>query len=866
MHMKIKQMLAGLVILALVVPSIVLPTTALAADQIFEDTFNSGLGAWVAGTHWEIDNNYVKVSGQHTDSSLAQNISTAGYENLNLAFRYRVPQRLESGDHLIAEWSANGTTWAVLSDYTNLQVGSALLNNVCGDGTDSDSDGLTDWDDPDCDAVSVSFNLPAEANNQAGFAIRFRSTFTGANADEFQLDDVALTGDELPPVVVNEPPTITILGTNPTTTVQNLPYVDEGATATDTEDGDLTASITITPELPLDTSATGTKEIVYSVTDLGGLTGYATRTVAIIEPPTPPCESECGPNQPPTLTILGANPTTTVKDLPYTDQGATADDGEGNDITGDILVTGLPIDTSATGTYQVVYSVTDLGGLTDYATRTVNVVAPEDVPASFSISGFKFNDRNADNNWDPQNEPPEEGLSGWVITLAKKVAGPTIVNSNGLAAFTPIMDLAKEYLLNASGTFNAADSITADAQYSVREPNTEWTDIVQNYEGYGPTLLNLFIDGTSADWGAYTNTHSYWLPITGHGTSSALSIYDIAAENNTGSLNVDLYEIIATTTTDHAGAYSFVDLESGDYVVRETNQHGWTQTYPEGDGTNKVTLTEASSTATNINFGNDQVGIGEGEACGYKFNDLNNNGVWDEGSESGLGGIVMKLFEMNSDEIDQTRSDTTDENGRYCFSIGNAAGENVLGEEEGNGWTATIGLPQTIDVEDVNGSYEFTPVGNYRQPTVEPEDGGGSSSSGGCRPCAPCDRIRTDCPTEGTPPVEDAPTPLDTANTNPAPNQGGNGGFGQGGAEGGLTLLTDGPGANDNLAIVDDGAASTTASTTDEAIAGTDQDNNQLAAVGLLDFFGFKWYWWLLLLILLGLSGYYTFRNKEGQY
>ena len=46
----------------------------------------------------------------------------------------------------------------------------------------------------------------------------------------------------------------------------------------------------------------------------------------------------------------------------YTDAGATADDNIDGDVTGDIMTTGLPLDTSQLGTFTIAYSVTDSAG------------------------------------------------------------------------------------------------------------------------------------------------------------------------------------------------------------------------------------------------------------------------------------------------------------------------------------------------------------------------------------------------------------------------------------------------------------------------------------------------------------------------
>lgn len=74
----------------------------------------------------------------------------------------------------------------------------------------------------------------------------------------------------------------------------------------------------------------------------------------------------------PVITILGNNPETiTVGDI-YTDAGATASDAEDGDLTGSIQTVNN-VDESTEGSYTVDYSVTDSGGNTTVASRTVNV-------------------------------------------------------------------------------------------------------------------------------------------------------------------------------------------------------------------------------------------------------------------------------------------------------------------------------------------------------------------------------------------------------------------------------------------------------------------------------------------------------------
>jgi hypothetical protein len=77
------------------------------------------------------------------------------------------------------------------------------------------------------------------------------------------------------------PPVITLVGSASVTSVLNAAYTDQGATANDNKDGDITSKITSTGWIAADKDLTGTYTITYSVTDAAGNTGTATRTVIV---------------------------------------------------------------------------------------------------------------------------------------------------------------------------------------------------------------------------------------------------------------------------------------------------------------------------------------------------------------------------------------------------------------------------------------------------------------------------------------------------------------------------------------------------------------------------------------------------------
>jgi len=119
--------------------------------------------------------------------------------------------------------------------------------------------------------------------------------------------------------------------------------------------------------------------------------------------------------------------------------------------------------------------------------------------------------------------------------------------NNGTPTYSSItLEDGKSYLLKASGTAFAGDTIWFDAKYSTSSyssPLGTWTDSVAHYEGYGPDLLNLAVDGVFVDWGVYNLAHVYYWNMTGDGSplGIALWIYDIYYPNNSDFLTVDIY-------------------------------------------------------------------------------------------------------------------------------------------------------------------------------------------------------------------------------------------------------------------------------------------------------------------------------------
>lgn len=75
------------------------------------------------------------------------------------------------------------------------------------------------------------------------------------------------------------PPEITVTGPATVDVTLNGSYADQGATATDDEDGDITSLIETSN--PVDVNAAGEYTVTYTVSDAAGNTASATRTVNV---------------------------------------------------------------------------------------------------------------------------------------------------------------------------------------------------------------------------------------------------------------------------------------------------------------------------------------------------------------------------------------------------------------------------------------------------------------------------------------------------------------------------------------------------------------------------------------------------------
>ena len=134
-----------------------------------------------------------------------------------------------------------------------------------------------------------------------------------------------------------------------------------GVTATDAEDGDLTASIVISGDT-VDVNTVGSYLVTYTVTDSAGVEVSVDRVITINE--------EFVNNVP---AIAGAGNVVIALGATFDPAaGVTATDFEDGDITTEIVITGT-VNTSVAGSYDLTYTITDSNDARIQVSRTVVV-------------------------------------------------------------------------------------------------------------------------------------------------------------------------------------------------------------------------------------------------------------------------------------------------------------------------------------------------------------------------------------------------------------------------------------------------------------------------------------------------------------
>jgi protocatechuate 3,4-dioxygenase beta subunit len=291
-------------------------------------------------------------------------------------------------------------------------------------------------------------------------------------------------------------------------------------------------------------------------------------------------------------------------------------------------------------------------------------------PQTFNISGFKIN--GTDNNG--------MGIENWNIMLLDDTGAQiasTMTDDTGFYNFTGL----------TNGTYNVTEGMM-----------TGWTNASTS-----PMSQMVIINGQDMPDVNFTNM---LLPPTPVGINiSGFKINDTNGNGvwDAGEMGIPNWKImllndtgvqLANTSTDASGFYQFMNIFPGDYNVVEELKAGFTPTNAVS-----VPVTVENMDVMGVNFTNQitvpQPQPGTFNISGFKVNDTNGNGVWDNG-ETGIGNWNIMLLD---DKGTQIASTSTDDTGFYEFTNLDPGTYKVT-EEMKEGFTPSGDASKDVTIED----------------------------------------------------------------------------------------------------------------------------------------------------------------------
>src|SRR6266545_38792 len=384
-------------------------------------------------------------------------------------------------------------------------------------------------------------------------------------------------------------------------------------------------------------------------------------------------------------------------------------------------------------TYRSCLGTGKAGG-TIVTTYTVKILSPGTATLTtliydFSGSSYHYNDdfgtgvnsktvtsvaANADLSITKTDSPDPVSVGGTLIyNLAVTNLGPTDASSLTVSDSLP----ASVSFISASGTgwacSQASGTVTCTRPSLAVGAAPTISIVVAAPAVAGPLTNNASVSSTSTDPVIANNSASATTTVQiVPGAISGIVYNDLngdgiqnGSEGVLGGVTIELLNssgsVIASTTTNALGAYSFSSLTPGSYTVRETDPNGYTSTTA-----NSVPVNVVAGGTTSANFGDQQVGT----ISGIVFNDLNGNGLQD-GSESGLGGVTIQLLNSAGTVV----ATTTTTNGAYQFT-NVLAGNYTVRENDLTGYTSTTA--NSVPVNVASGGAANANFGDQQQGTI----------------------------------------------------------------------------------------------------------------------------------------------------
>ncbi|MFV9549561.1 immunoglobulin-like domain-containing protein [Algibacter sp. PT7-4] len=415
-------------------------------------------------------------------------------------------------------------------------------------------------------SVSGNFIVPTNAvESSTRMRVSMKYNAIPSSCETFQygeVEDYTIIIESSGPDVVA--PVITLNGASAVDLNLGDIYTEEGATATDNIDGDITASIVIGGNV-VDTNTAGTYVVTYNVSDAAGNAApQVERTVNVIPDTTAPV-----------ITLVGSSPININVGGVYTEEGATATDNIDGDVTASIVIGGDVVDTNTAGTYVVTYNVSDTAGNAALQVeRTVNVV-PDTTAPVITLNGASAVDLNLGDIYTEEGATATDNIDGDIT--ASIVIGGDIVDTNS----------ANTYIV----TYNVVDNSGNNAVEVTRTVNVLPDTTAPIISLLGASVINLNVGDVYTELGATATDN-----IDGDITASIVIAGDVVNTNIAGSYNVT-YNV-----SDAAG--NLATEVSRSVIVSEANTgcSGGIASFPYNEGFENTLGAWTQSTSDDINW------------------------------------------------------------------------------------------------------------------------------------------------------------------------------------------------------------------------------------------------------------------------
>ena len=303
-------------------------------------------------------------------------------------------------------------------------------------------------------------------------------------------------------------------------------------------------------------------------------------------------------------------------------------------------------------------------------TDVVNLSAGENdttVDAGFyktaSLGDFVFNDVNNNGIQDVA----EAGVAGVKVELISPIDGSVIAttttDANGVYSFSGLTPGNYQVKFTSpTGYIFSTANVGDDSKDSDANSTTGLTQTVTLTSGeFNGTLDAGLVQVASLGNFVFEDKNANGIQEAGEAGIANATVKLLGTTGN----------VIATTTTDSNGLYSFSNLQPGDYKVQFIQPNGFNGVSPVNAGSNDAVDSDGLITdVVNLSAGENDTTVDAGfyktaSLGDFVFNDANNNGIQDAG-EAGVAGVTVQLLNPVDGSVIGTT--TTNANGGYNFS------------------------------------------------------------------------------------------------------------------------------------------------------------------------------------------------------